>query len=104
MLSLTMMVPKIFRRRRSVYEEDIAKGLNSANFNLKDNIKNNDDERGLDSELVEDIMEEDACDFDEARLLLFYKKCCENNIDPISGLPLDPKAGFFPKKSEIASN
>ncbi|KAI0226377.1 hypothetical protein L0F63_002581, partial [Massospora cicadina] len=85
--------------QKSSYAQDIRDGLTSSTFDVTVNAADGNDRRpGLASGEVKMIMEEDQCSFDEARLLHFYRKCIQNNIDPHSGIPLDPKAGFFPLK------
>ncbi|KAJ9066382.1 hypothetical protein DSO57_1027639 [Entomophthora muscae] len=100
MLSFTSLV-RIMFHPKSKFHKDIRDGLSSDTFDTTRNAADPSDRRpGLDSCELKLIMQEEQCSFDEARLIHFYRKCCENNIDPHSGLPLDPKAGFFPHQRE----
>lgn len=71
----------------------VEQGLTSENFDLSQNVANNDT-RLVDPAVhaMEAIMEREGCDFDEARNLYNRQKMLEAGIDPDTGLSLDPKA------------
>ncbi|ORY01934.1 hypothetical protein K493DRAFT_88660, partial [Basidiobolus meristosporus CBS 931.73] len=75
--------------------EDLENGLNSENFDIIQNIESGDSRPGLDSEEIQKIMKKHSCTFDEARVIRQKTKFQSNNIDPATGMPLDPKAVIF---------
>ncbi|KAL1920809.1 uncharacterized protein VTP21DRAFT_11444 [Calcarisporiella thermophila] len=81
--------------RSSNFEQDIEDGLTSETFDLNQNLEQNDTRPGLDSEEIRLIMKREGVSFDQARLLRQQRKLKANNVDPATGLPLDPKAVFF---------
>lgn len=76
------------------FDLDRASGLESDTFSLKGNLRENSSAGLVDTEaaVLLDLMDDGACSFDEARLLLTRKKMLAANIDPDTGLPMDPKA------------
>ncbi|KAI8886551.1 hypothetical protein K501DRAFT_243975 [Backusella circina FSU 941] len=78
------------------FESDIEDGLTSSQFDLTSNINEEDSRAGLkDKEEIMRIMKKQKCTFDEARLIRQQKLLKKNNIDPATGLPLDPKFVSF---------
>ncbi|KAK9707777.1 hypothetical protein K7432_009987 [Basidiobolus ranarum] len=75
--------------------EDLENGLTSENFDILPNIEGGDSRPGLDSEEIRKIMKKHSCTFDEARVIRQKLKFQSNNIDPVTGMPLDPKAVVF---------
>ncbi|GAA5811595.1 hypothetical protein MFLAVUS_005035 [Mucor flavus] len=74
------------------FETDIEDGLTSSQFDLTTNLDEEDSRAGLkDKEEIMRIMKRQNVSFDEARLIRQQKILKKNNIDPITGLPLDPK-------------
>ncbi|KAI9345943.1 hypothetical protein BD770DRAFT_396607 [Pilaira anomala] len=74
------------------FESDIEDGLTSSQFDLTTNLDEEDSRAGLkDKEEILRIMKRQNVSFDEARLIRQQKILKKNNIDPITGLPLDPK-------------
>lgn len=80
------------QHKKNTFSQDIRRGLTSDTFDLASNNREGDSRPGIDGDRIEEIMEASGCSFDEARWLFFCMQCFENNIDPISGLPMDPKA------------
>ncbi|KAJ2555278.1 hypothetical protein EV175_002313 [Coemansia sp. RSA 1933] len=74
---------------------DYRAGLSSQNFDISINIDDGDTRPGLDSEEVRRIMEEHGVSFDKARLIRQQRLMGRNNIDPVTGMPMDPKAVTF---------
>ncbi|KAJ1668843.1 hypothetical protein IW140_000091 [Coemansia sp. RSA 1813] len=74
---------------------DYRAGLSSQNFDISINIDDGDARPGLDSEEVRRIMEEHGVSFDKARLMRQQRVMGRNNIDPETGMPMDPKAVTF---------
>jgi hypothetical protein len=70
-------------------------GLSSDNFDIRS--QNATDSRpGLDqSEDILNIMESLKCTFDEARLVRQQRLMLLHNIDPLTGIPRDPKCVIF---------
>ncbi|KAI9486170.1 MAG: hypothetical protein EXX96DRAFT_547907 [Benjaminiella poitrasii] len=74
------------------FEEDIEDGLTSSNFDLNSNLNEEDSRAGLkDKEEILRIMKRQNVSFDEARLIRQQKILQKNGVDPVTGLPLDPK-------------
>ncbi|KAI7905393.1 uncharacterized protein BX663DRAFT_499565 [Cokeromyces recurvatus] len=74
------------------FEEDIEDGLTSSNFDLSVNINEEDSRAGLkNKEEILRIMKKQNVSFDEARLIRQQRLLKKNGIDPVTGLPLDPK-------------
>jgi len=74
---------------------DIENGLTSETFDLSQNIRDGDSRPGLDSEEIKQIMEQEGVGFDQARLLRQQRMFKNNDIDPKTGLPKDPKFVSF---------
>ena len=72
----------------------VAKGLSNENFDLSDNLRRGDNRR-VDPALavIEGIMSERGCDFDNARLIYNQRKMVEAGIHPETGLPLPETLG-----------
>ncbi|KAJ1797723.1 hypothetical protein LPJ59_002955 [Coemansia sp. RSA 2399] len=79
----------------SAFLGDYRAGLSSQNFDISINIDDGDTRPGLDSEEVRRIMEEHGVSFDKARLMRQHQLMGRNNIDPETGMPMDPKAVTF---------
>ncbi|KAI8090178.1 uncharacterized protein B0P05DRAFT_529644 [Gilbertella persicaria] len=78
------------------FEEDIEDGLTSSQFDLHANMDEQDTRAGLkDKEEIMRIMKKQKVSFDEARLIRQQRLLKKNNIDPETGLPLDPKFVSF---------
>ncbi|KAL9557241.1 hypothetical protein MBANPS3_001472 [Mucor bainieri] len=78
------------------FESDIEDGLTSSHFDLHTNLDEEDSRAGLkDKEEIMRIMKKQNVTFDEARLIRQQKLLKKNNIDPVTGLPLDPKFVSF---------
>jgi hypothetical protein len=77
------------------FQRDIEDGLSSNNFDLSVNVADGDSRPGLDADEVRRIMAEEGCTFDEARYIRQQRVLKRNNIDPETGLPLDPKLVTF---------
>ncbi|KAH8553742.1 hypothetical protein BGW37DRAFT_486943 [Umbelopsis sp. PMI_123] len=79
------------------FEEDIEDGLTSSNFDIEEqNIEEGDSRAGLkNKEEILKIMKRQGVSFDEARLIRQQRQLKKNNIDPATGLPLDPKFVSF---------
>ncbi|KAI8584504.1 hypothetical protein K450DRAFT_216676 [Umbelopsis ramanniana AG] len=79
------------------FEDDIEDGLTSSNFDIEEhNIEEGDSRAGLkNKEEILKIMKRQGCSFDEARLIRQQRLLKKNNIDPATGLPLDPKFVSF---------
>ncbi|KAJ2512232.1 hypothetical protein GGI11_004808 [Coemansia sp. RSA 2049] len=75
--------------------DDYRAGLSSQNFDVRINIDGEDARPGLDSEEVRRIMDEHGVTFDKARLMRQQRLMGHNNIDPETGMPMDPKAVTF---------
>ncbi|KAI9271799.1 hypothetical protein BDA99DRAFT_569583 [Phascolomyces articulosus] len=88
------------------FEDDIDDGLTSSQFDLEANLEQNDQRAGLkDKEEILKIMKKQKVSFDEARLIRQQRLLKKNNIDPVTGLPLDPKfVTFGPSPSESSSS
>ncbi|KAI9491370.1 hypothetical protein BDB00DRAFT_874412 [Zychaea mexicana] len=89
------------------FEDDIDDGLTSSQFDLEaNNVENNDQRAGLkDKEEILKIMKKQKVSFDEARLIRQQRLLKKNNIDPATGLPLDPKfVTFGPSPSQSSSS
>ncbi|KAJ2356475.1 hypothetical protein IWW50_003230 [Coemansia erecta] len=79
----------------SAFIRNYRAGLSSKYFDLSGNIESGDARPGLDSEEVQRIMEEHNVSFDKARLMRQQQLMARNQIDPRTGMPLDPKAVTF---------
>ncbi|KAJ2841870.1 hypothetical protein GGI22_007743 [Coemansia erecta] len=79
----------------SAFLGDYRAGLSSQNFDISINIDDGDTRPGLDSEEVRRIMEEHGVSFDKARLIRQQRLMGRNNIDPETGMSMDPKAVTF---------
>ncbi|KAM3580975.1 hypothetical protein VKS41_006424 [Umbelopsis sp. WA50703] len=79
------------------FEEDIEDGLTSSNFDIEaNNLEEGDSRAGLkNKEEILKIMKRQGCSFDEARLIRQQRLLKKNNIDPLTGLPKDPKFVSF---------
>ncbi|CAO3688882.1 unnamed protein product [Umbelopsis ramanniana] len=79
------------------FEDDLEDGLTSSNFDIEEhNIEEGDSRAGLkNKEEILKIMKRQGCSFDEARLIRQQRLLKKNNIDPATGLPLDPKFVSF---------
>ena len=78
------------------FESDIEDGLTSSHFDLNTNLNEEDGRAGLkDKEEIMRIMKKQKVSFDEARLIRQQNLLKKNNIDPETGLPLDPKLITF---------
>ncbi|KAJ2611948.1 hypothetical protein H4S08_002919 [Coemansia sp. RSA 1365] len=78
---------------------DYRAGLSSRNFDISANIEDGDSRPGLDSDEVRRIMEARSVSFDKARLIRQQQLMKSNDIDPSTGVPLDPKAVTFSRPS-----
>ena len=80
------------------FEDDVASGLSSSNFDLEsNNIATNDNRAGLSESAklqIKKIMEEKGVSFDDARLEYTRNELSKNNIDE-NGVPRDPKLVMF---------
>ncbi|KAF7721882.1 hypothetical protein EC973_003978 [Apophysomyces ossiformis] len=84
------------------FEVDIEDGLTSSNFDLHSNLDENDHRAGLkDKEEILKIMKKQNVSFDEARLIRQQRLLKKNNVDPTTGLPMDPKFVSFGSWSEV---
>ncbi|KAK9762396.1 hypothetical protein K7432_011901 [Basidiobolus ranarum] len=91
-----ILIKRGYRRLGTgTFLEDLENGLNSENFDIMQNIESGDSRPGLDSEEIQKIMKKHGCTFDEARVIRQQLKFKSNNIDPATGMPLDPKAVVF---------
>ncbi|PVU99984.1 hypothetical protein BB559_000245 [Furculomyces boomerangus] len=79
----------------SGFVQDYLDGLSSETFDVGINIGKGDDRVGLDSDEIKMIMKDEKVSFDSARLIRQQRIMLKNNIDPNTGLPLDPKAFVF---------
>ncbi|KAL1936100.1 hypothetical protein VTP01DRAFT_234 [Rhizomucor pusillus] len=87
------------------FEDDIEDGLTSSYFDLEANLEQNDQRAGLkDKEEILKIMKKQKVSFDEARLIRQQRLLKKNNIDPATGLPLDPKFVTFGGPSPSSSS
>ncbi|KAJ1661060.1 hypothetical protein IWQ61_000098 [Dispira simplex] len=78
------------------FQQDIEAGLSSSTFDISQNIRDGDTRPGLDRGAeITTIMKSQGCDFDEARKIYHQRVLRSNNVDPVTGIPLDPKAVFF---------
>ncbi|KAG2172322.1 hypothetical protein INT43_004864, partial [Umbelopsis isabellina] len=79
------------------FEEDLEDGLTSSNFDIEaHNLEEGDSRAGLkNKEEILKIMKRQGCSFDEARLIRQQRLLKKNNIDPVTGLPKDPKFVSF---------
>ncbi|KAI9248185.1 hypothetical protein BY458DRAFT_56909 [Sporodiniella umbellata] len=78
------------------FETDIEDGLTSSQFDLTTNLDQEDERAGLkDKEEILKIMKKQKVSFDQARLIRQQRLLKKNNIDPDTGLPLDPKFVSF---------
>jgi hypothetical protein len=103
-LTLLAIVFYVVRRRwysrhytpLNSFQRDVEDGLTSNLFNTQDNIDGGDSRPGLDGSAdIKAIMEEMECSFDDARLIRQQRLMQANGIDPLTGMPLDPKAIYF---------
>ncbi|CAG8497363.1 9410_t:CDS:1 [Paraglomus brasilianum] len=80
----------------SSFQQDIDDGLTSEAFDLQQNVEDGDSRAGLEnSEEIKRIMEEEGVNFDQARLIRQQRKFKSSNIDPLTGIPKDPKFVSF---------
>ncbi|CAG8491490.1 5717_t:CDS:10 [Ambispora leptoticha] len=78
------------------FETDIEDGLTSETFDLSQNLREGDSRAGLeDSDEIKKIMAREGVGFDQARLIRQQRKFKNNNIDPQTGVPKDPKFVSF---------
>ncbi|KAJ1974661.1 hypothetical protein H4R35_003507 [Dimargaris xerosporica] len=81
------------------FQANLEAGFSSATFDLSENIANGDSRAGLDrTEELQAIMRAHNCGFDKARKIYHQRNLQRHNIDPNSGIPLDPKAVVFGTK------
>ncbi|KAI8388428.1 uncharacterized protein BYT42DRAFT_560059 [Radiomyces spectabilis] len=91
---------RILPTHEGSFETDIEDGLTSSQFDLHANLADNDHRAGLkDKEEIMRIMKRERVSFDQARLLRQQRLLKKNNIDPATGLPLDPKFVSFGSSS-----
>ncbi|ORX91518.1 hypothetical protein K493DRAFT_286679 [Basidiobolus meristosporus CBS 931.73] len=91
-----VLIKRGYRRLGTgTFLEDLENGLSSETFDILPNIEGGDSRPGLDSEEIHRIMKKHGCTFDEARVIRQQLKFKNNNIDPATGMPLDPKAVVF---------
>ncbi|KAK6465970.1 hypothetical protein DFJ63DRAFT_311050 [Scheffersomyces coipomensis] len=86
-----------FYDRLNPFEQEIADGLSSSNFDLEANVNSGDQRKGLSTEAkaeIKTIMDNQGISFDEARLQYTRSQLNENNIDS-NGMPKDPKLVTF---------
>ncbi|KAI8870328.1 hypothetical protein GQ42DRAFT_106590, partial [Ramicandelaber brevisporus] len=77
----------------SGFRQALDDGLSSDNFDIRINIDSNDTRPGLDNAAtIKQIMVDNKCSFDQARLIYSRQQMVRNGIDPATGLPLDPKS------------
>lgn len=77
---------------------DMARGLHSENFSIQGNIEAGDSRSGLaDADEIQRIMRRENVSFDTARLLRQQRRFAQSNVDPNTGIPLDPKTVMFSK-------
>ena len=83
----------------SSIQDAIGQGVTSENFDLGQNLARGDD-RGVDpaARVMQQIMQERGCSFDDARLIYNQRKMAEAGIDPATGLSTDPKAANSPEE------
>jgi len=84
-----------YMRVPSSFADQQAAGYSSVNFDLEANLDGDDSRTGLDEQGVaeiREIMRRERVNFDDARLLRHQRNMVRNNIDPVTGLPLDSKA------------
>ncbi|KAJ1893341.1 hypothetical protein LPJ66_005822 [Kickxella alabastrina] len=79
----------------NAFVSDYRAGLSSQNFDIAINIEDGDSRPGLDSDEVRRIMETRGVSFDKARLIRQQQLMQRNGIDPLTGMPLDPKVVTF---------
>lgn len=100
----TPYLPTTYRDRLGKYmslpsfESDIESGLTSDDFDLTQNVTDEDDRYGLDPASrreVKRIIKSKRCTFDQARLIFLQDKMRAAGIDPQTGLPRDSKFVSF---------
>lgn len=100
----TVYLPSSYRDRLGRYmslpsfENDIESGLTSEDFDLSQNVTDEDNRYGLDAtsrKEVKKIMRTKKCTFDQARLIYLQDKMRAAGIDPQTGLPRDSKFVSF---------
>lgn len=77
------------------WSSNLQNGLSSTLFDINENIVDGDSRSGLDptgAQDVQTIMQTQGVSFDQARLIRHKQILVRNNIDPITGMPLDSKA------------
>ncbi|OMJ09783.1 UPF0357 protein [Smittium culicis] len=79
----------------NAFAQDYIDGLTSENFDIGLNVASGDNRSGLDSDEIKLIMKDERVSFDSARLIRQQREMLKNNIDPTTGMPLDPKAFMF---------
>lgn len=95
---------RLFKRKKtylplhSSFQTDLEAGFSSNTFDIYQNIQSNDPRAGLDSlakKEIHDIMNQQNCNFDEARVIYNKTRMEYHSIDPKTGKPIDPRAVFF---------
>ncbi|KAG0245022.1 hypothetical protein B0O80DRAFT_378606 [Mortierella sp. GBAus27b] len=80
----------------STFEQNIEEGLSSSNFDLHQNLLDGDGRHGMENaDELRKIMKKYRCNFDQARLIYQQNQMKANGIDPLTGVPIDPKAVYF---------
>ncbi|OLY77804.1 UPF0357 protein [Smittium mucronatum] len=77
------------------FAQDYIDGLTSENFDIGLNVSSGDSRVGLDSDEIKRIMKDERVSFDSARLIRQHREMLKNNIDPTTGMSMDPKAFVF---------
>ncbi|KAJ1985077.1 hypothetical protein H4R34_000254 [Dimargaris verticillata] len=81
------------------FQANLESGFSSATFDLSENIASGDPRAGLErTEELQAIMKAHSCGFDKARKIYHQRNLQRHNIDPNTGIPLDPKAVVFGSK------
>ncbi|KIM32790.1 hypothetical protein M408DRAFT_186548 [Serendipita vermifera MAFF 305830] len=78
----------------TTFEDQAAHGYSSSAFDLAGNVSG-DSRVGLDErqlQEIRDIMKRERVNFDQARLIRHKREMARNGIDPVTGLPTDPRA------------
>ncbi|KAG0003547.1 hypothetical protein BGZ65_001593 [Modicella reniformis] len=78
------------------FEQNIEEGLTSSTFDLHQNLLDGDERHGVENaNELRKIMKKYRCNFDQARLIYQQNQMKANGIDPLTGVPIDPRAVFF---------
>ncbi|KAK3812995.1 MAG: hypothetical protein J3Q66DRAFT_347121 [Benniella sp.] len=78
------------------FEQNIEDGLSSSTFDLHQNLLDGDGRQGVENaDELRKIMKKYRCNFDQARLIYQQNQMKANGIDPLTGVPIDPKAVYF---------